>query len=473
MNKKDPEMKKMTQNTKKLIYNSNAFLIVFIVVVLAVIVNLLVARLDVRLDTTKTKMYSLSEQTLQALKELNKQNNDLMVIGFYRNGDPNKDMVEDLLKQYQKRSSRIDFRFVDPYKKPAEAKQYQIQELGTLVVTMAGKDMKLFPRDIFEQSYGGPGSFAGERALTRTIYQMIDAETKNIYLLQGHGEKEYGQAKTYIESQGYGVKTLNLMKDGQIPADCSELIIAGPQGDLSSQEMKVIEDYSAQGGRLMIFLDYPPEKARISNLVAFVQKWGVDVENSIVVETERHTMFDYTSVVPNYVSHEIVNKLQQSNIAVLFPANRGLKKVTNSEGAAEPGANVSVILESSAKSWAETNPRGQVKMDNSETKGPIPLAMAVTKSINGKESRLIVTGTSSFLDNESVSQAGNLNLFINMSQWLLGQEDRITITPKQMDITRVTLNPIQGNIIRWFALFIFPAIIVITGGVIWFRRRAR
>jgi ABC-type uncharacterized transport system involved in gliding motility auxiliary subunit len=466
-------MKEKNRDMRRIVFTSNALLLILIVVVLAVIVNLVAARFSYRLDTTKSKMYSLSDQSISALKELDKQKNELKIFGFYRTGEPNKVQVEDLLKEFKKRSDKISFKFSDPYKTPSEAKQYQVQELGTLVLTMGGKEMKILPRDLFEQqSENGPASFAGERALTRTIYKMIDADTKNIYLLQGHGEKDYPGAKNYITGEGYGVKALNLMKEGQIPADCSELIIAGPQGDLTAQEMKVIDDYMSQGGRLMVFLDFLPEKSRITNLIAFIQKWGVDAENSVVIETDqqRHTMFDYTTVVPTYQSHEITNKLQESNTSVLLPVNRALAKLKDYKG----DASASVILESSPKSWAETNPRGQVKQDSNETKGPIPLGLAVTRpGATGKEGRLIVLGTSSFLENDFISQAGNLNLFFNMSSWLLGQEDRINIMPKQMDITRVTINPLQGNLIRWFVLLILPLILLATGGVIWFRRRAR
>lgn len=466
--------KEFKQDMRKFVFTCNAYLIILIVVALAIIVNLLAARFSFRFDTTKNKLYSLSGQSIETIKTFDKQKNDLKIYAFFRQGDQNANMVEDLLKEYKKRSSRIDYKFIDPYKNPSQAKQYQIQELNTLVLVSGAQELKILPNDMFQQGlYGEPPRFTGEQALTRTINKLISADTKTIYFLEGHGKKEYSSATTYITGEGYKIQYVDLMKQGKIPDDCAQLIIAGPQTDLLSQEVKIIDDYMSKGGRLMIFLDYQPKKAFIPNLVKFMQNWGVGVEDCAVVELSRSTIFDITAVIPYYLGHPITSKLQENNINVILPFNRALVKLDDYKG----DAVVTTIMQSSDNSWAESNPSGQVKRDASETKGPIPLGIVASRTFTdsgeAKESRLIVLGTSSFLDNNFVNQAGNLNLFYNMTQWLLGQEDRISITAKQVDMTMVTLTPVQGNIIRIMVLIILPLVILSTGGWIWYRRRAR
>ncbi len=309
---------------------------------------------------------------------------------------------------------------------------------------------------------------------------------QNIYFMVGHGEKKYQVAKNYIAGEGYGVKDLDLLKVGLIPEDCAQLIISGPQIDLVAKEIQLLEKYLAQGGRLMLLVDYPPKKALLPNLTIFLNKWGIGIEDSVVVELERRSLFDVTMVIPSYKNHAITNKLIREKINAVLPVNRGLYQLKDYQGQAV----LTTILESSSNSWAETNPQGEVEKNVTETVGPIPLGIVATlvnkekekgnkekkepnSATKNGEGRLIVLGTASFLNDNMASQAGNLNLFYNMIQWLLNQEERISITPKQMDLTRVTLNPSQGNLIRVLTIFILPLVIITMGGVIWFRRRAR
>lgn len=468
-----PNKTNLIPNIRKFIFSCNTLLIIIIALAVTVVVNLLAARFSYRLDLTKNQMYSLSDQSIKIIQALNKQPNRLKIYAFFRTGDGSREPVEDLIKQYQKNGAKLDYEFVDPYKNPTAAKQYQIQEIGTMVFVQGGKVMKVLPQDLMKNPdyYGGLPSFVGEQVFTRTINKMLNAETKNIYFLQGHGEKEYARAKNYIAGEGYGVKTVDLAKEGAIPADCAQLVIAGPQRDLLSQEIKLIEGYLDKGGRLMIFVDYMPKKALIPNINGLIKKWGIDIEDSLVVETDqtRHTLFDNATFIPSYQSHEITNNLIKNKINTLLQVNRALIKIDGYQG----DAVVSVILQSSDKSWAETNPQKVPRQDPSETKGPVPVGIVANRMHNGAEGRLVVMGTSSFMDDHFVSEGGNLNLFYNMTQWLLGQEDQISILPKQIEFTKVNITPAMGKWVRIIVFVIYPLIILAIGGIIWFRRRAR
>lgn len=482
MSNREPMLNKskFIPNIRKFLFTCNTLLVIVIALAVTVVINLLAARFSYRLDLTQNQLYSLSEQSIQTIRELNKQTGRLKIYAFLPTGNPVCEPVEDLVKQYQKQGAKIDFEFIDPYKRPAEAQKYQIQDvqdLGTMVLVRGNKVIKLLPRELVKnpENDGEMPAFAGEQALTRTINKMLNAETKNFYFLQGHAEKEYARAKNYIAGEGYGVKTLDLAKQGVIPVDCAELIIAGPTRDLLSQETKTIGDYLDKGGRLMLFLDYGVKKALIPNINGLIKKWGIDIEDTLVVEFDpnRHAMSDNATIIPYYDSHEITNDLMRSRINSVVQASRALVKIKDYKG----DAIASVILKSSSDSWAETNPLKAPQLDSYETKGPIPIGIVANRRSgadnNGAEGRLVVMGMSSFMDDTIISEGGNLNLFYNMSQWLLGQEDRITILPKQISSSKVTLTPAQGFTIQWIVLVIFPLLILVTGGVIWFRRRAR
>lgn len=468
MNGSKLSLEKNSPNLRRFFFNCNGLIIVLIAIVTAIIINLIAFRFNISFDLTGNKFYSLSEQSLQAIAELEQQPNNLHIYGFF-SGDTNRNAMVDLIKEFQKRSRKITYQSIDPYKNQAEARQFQIQQLGTLVFQLGERDIKVLPWDVFIDEPDGRQSFNGEQAITSTIYKLIDADTKYIYLLIGHGEKIYQAAREYIRGAGYKVNYLDLMKEENIPDNCSQLVIAGPKSDLTKQETKLIEGYLEQGGRISIFLDFPPAKSNLTNLIKLINQWGIDTEDSVVLDIEKRSAFDYTMIIPNYVNHEITQNLAESFTNLIFPFNRTLSKIENYPGSAE----VEVIIESSSKSWGETDQGGNVKQDPHETAGPIPLAIVSSRQFNGKEGRMVVVANSNFLDDQFVGEAGNLNLFYNITNWLLEQTERITIAPKQIEVTRVFLTPLQANLIRWFVLLILPASILTTGGIIWFRRLSR
>lgn len=468
MNGAKLNLEKNNRDLRRFFFNCNELLIVLIVIVTAIIINLIAFRLNISFDLTSNRLYSLSEQSLQAIAELNRQSNNLNIYGFF-SGDINRNAMVDLIKEFQKRSGKITYQAIDPYKNQAEARRFQIRELGTLVFQLGDKELKVLPWDVFLEDPDGRQSFVGEQAITRTIYKLIDADTKSIQILIGHGEKIYQSAREYIKGAGYKVEYLDLMKAEKIPENCSQLVIAGPKSDLTKEEIKMIEAYLEQGGGISIFLDFPPAKANLSNLIKLINQWGIDTEDSVVLDTEKRSAFDYTMIIPNYLEHEITQKLEASFTNLIFPFNRSLVKLANYSGPAK----VEVIIESSSKSWGETDRGGNVKQDPHETAGPIPLGIVASRSFQDKEGRMVVIANSNFLDDQFVTEAGNLNFFYNITNWLLGQPERITIAPKQIQITRVFLSPLQTNLIRGFVLLVLPASILILGGVIWFRRRSR
>lgn len=468
MSQLQPDIEKTGSDLRRFFFNCNGILIALIVIIAAVIINLIAFRFNYTFDLTRNKLYSLSEQSLQAIEEINRQPNDLYIYGFF-SGDISSNAMVDLIKEFQKRSGKIIYQTVDPYKNQAETRRFEIRELGTLVFQLGDKNLKILPWDVYVEDSEGCETFIGEQAITQTIYKLIDADTKYLNILIGHGEKIYQSAREYIKGAGYKVEYLDLMNDGKIPENCSQLIIAGPKSDLTIPELNLIEKYLEQGGRLMIFLDFPPNKASLPNLVKLLNQWGIDTEDSVVLELEKRTAFDHTMIVPNYRHHEITQRLGETFTNLIFPFNRTMKVIENYSGPAK----VEVILESSPESWGETDRGGQVKKDPHEIAGPIPLGIAASRFFNGVESRLVVLANSNFIDDQFVTEAGNLNLFYSMTNWLLGQPERITIAPKQLQLTRVFLTPLQTNLVRSFVLVVLPSLILILGGVIWFRRRAR
>jgi ABC-type uncharacterized transport system involved in gliding motility auxiliary subunit len=109
-----------------------------------------------------------------------------------------------------------------------------------------------------------------------------------------------------------------------------------------------------------------------------------------------------------------------------------------------------------------------------DRRGPLALAVSVAQKVSegSRETRLIVVGDSDFAANAMVGIQGNADMFVNMTNWLTEQEDLISVRPRGEGDQRITLTAVQLRGLRWFSVVMVPAIIVLSGIRVWWRRRA-
>lgn len=93
-----------------------------------------------QVDLTKNKNFTLSEQTVNTLKSLNQ---DVHIIAFTNSGDNNEFVtrqVTDMIQEYKKQSGKITYDEYDMLKQPSMAKQYGVDQGGTLVLKWAPRN---------------------------------------------------------------------------------------------------------------------------------------------------------------------------------------------------------------------------------------------------------------------------------------------------------------------------------------------
>ena len=104
---------------------------------------------------------------------------------------------------------------------------------------------------------------ASEAEILKGLLRLLNPGNNVVYFLTGHGEHDIEQsgdtsmtrAKSTLESKNYGVKTLNLLAENKIPDDASTIVIAGPIKPVSENEVKLLKDYLANGGSLIVMED--------------------------------------------------------------------------------------------------------------------------------------------------------------------------------------------------------------------------
>ena len=110
-------------------YAAYAAVYVLIVITAVVIVNVLADRYPKSYDATSNKRYSLSEQTAKIVRGM-KQNATIL----YFDQGTRFDHAKDLLGEYSSLSPKVHVDYIDPDKKPQEARELLKQYLSSTAV---------------------------------------------------------------------------------------------------------------------------------------------------------------------------------------------------------------------------------------------------------------------------------------------------------------------------------------------------
>jgi ABC-type uncharacterized transport system involved in gliding motility auxiliary subunit len=104
--------------------------------------------------------------------------------------------------------------------------------------------------------------------------------------------------------------------------------------------------------------------------------------------------------------------------------------------------------------------------------GPVPLVVVAENATNS--SRVVVFGDVDFAMNSNFTFLGNGDLFIGAVDWVVGQEELITLTPKT-PTQRIMLppQPYLMNLILLLVVIMMPGAVLIAGIIVWFRKRQR
>jgi len=479
-----------------------------LVVGLVFMANWLGGRHYQRWDWTSTKLYSLSEKSLNLVGSLEE---DIDVVVFMVPGGPLYDQVHELLSRYEAASSRIRVEYIDPEKEPLRTTQltqeYGVTVADTVVFIASDRTKYVTSEQMVDYDYAGMQygqqptikAFTGEEKFTSAILSLVATEIPKVYFVTGHGEatltpvgsgalaeRSLGVLADALRRENMEVDSVTLLS-GEAPSDADVIVIAGPTTPYTEPEITALGSYLDRGGRLIVALDPLIEAdgtMRHVRLDAFLAERGVIVGNDLVVDPSRKLpFFDLSAVyLTDFATHPVTQGLE--GIAVLFTMTRSL--VPDSEGA-------QVLVETSVDGWGETNLgmllRGDpvVPDEGVDTMGPVAVAVVVeeaavdfasdahdgdTRESAGDDTfKMAVFGDSDFLTDMEAGNAGNLILATNTVAWMTSREVSMGIPPRDVEDLSLFIDQQKMRIIQVVVLLIMPGAAIAMGVLVWRRRR--
>jgi len=140
-------------------YASHAIVKSLAVLGILILINVLAANYQWEFDLSETGQFTLSEETIQLLQQLDRP---VEVLGFFQRGDPRLRTAQDYLERYCRHTDFLTYEFHNPDLNPKLAKQYGLNNYGLVFVSGDNR---------FEEST------IDEQSITRGLTQVTGQES--------------------------------------------------------------------------------------------------------------------------------------------------------------------------------------------------------------------------------------------------------------------------------------------------------
>ncbi|MCI0611584.1 Gldg family protein [bacterium] len=445
-------------------YGLNSLVMVLLVLAIVILANWLINRHPYRYDTTKNQQFSLSPMTKNALKNLKQT---VKITAFFTEGQEEglRTRMKDLLDNYQIETKKLEIKMLDPLKNQQLIQQYNVDTNGTTVFESGQQKTTI--------------NTSSEEDVTNAILKVTSSNQLAVYFMTGHGEPSISGndergLSTVVDQLKKTNYQVNELKDfaakPNVPADCTVLVIAGPNVALLDHEVKGITDYLAAGGRALI-LDDPTADNSLSKILS---AYKVTARDDIAIDSQYFFPLG-DAAVPLVSALPGTPVTKEFNYQMFFALARSLdyKPGENNKATFTPFAQTSQY------SWGETDKQNANFDEGKDVKGPLTLGLLVSLSLENKndknkrspEMRMVVFGDVTFAENNFARIPGNNRIFQNSVAWLTEQENLISLPPRNDKNDIMMLNSTQLNYAGILLVLVIPILIIGAGVMIWIRRK--
>ncbi len=468
-----------------------------------ILINILAAKYYFRLDFTEDKRYTLSQSTLDIIKNLNEP--VTVTAYFSENLQPELDRMRqdfrDLLIEYNTRSNgMVVFKFINPNEDP-QAEQQAVQAgVQTLMIEAREKDQATTKKafmgatvQLGEQTEVIPFVQSGaqmEYELSSTIKKLTDTDKAFIGFITGHGEPSL-QAMLQTVQQ---LSVLYMPEEVKINdsvnlAKYKTLVWINPKDTIPASDFQKIDEYIAQGGNLFVAINRVDAQlqqgigvAKNTGLESWLASEGITVNPDFVIDANcgaitvqqrqgvftinQQVNFPYLPVISNFSEHP-----STAGIDAMI-----LQFASSLTYSGDSIWNYTPLAFTSEKSGKENAPvyfniqRNWTENDFPEQKIP------VAGLFENKKSKIIVITDGEFAINGSGQAAhqvqdGNVAFVVNSIDFMSDDTGLIQLRSKKQKVRLLEqLDDATKQVLK-ILNFILPIILIILFGIFRYQKR--
>jgi ABC-type uncharacterized transport system involved in gliding motility auxiliary subunit len=437
-----------------------------LVLIAAVLVAFLSTRFGFERDLSHANGASLSPASAALLKTLDAP---VEVVSYASKQGGLRAIIADFVDRYRRAKPDVTLRFVDPDADPEAMRAAGVSVDGELEIRYNDRSERL--------------KVLSETELSNALLRLSRTRERIVAFLEGDGERQplgkanadFGTFVAGLKDRGVRAVPLPLANTGKVPENADLVVVANPRVALSPAVAGELVDYVDRGGNLL-WLTEPDENAGLDALASAL---SIRVLPGTVVDASGSAfgLGDPSFVaMTKYPPHAMT---QGFLLTTLLPQPAALAQL------ADPHWDLKPILRSSDKSWNETGPipkAGEAAdtirqdADAGEIPGPLDLGFALSRISprpDRKEQRVVVIGDGDFLSNSFLGNGGNRELGQRVFDWVLGDDDQITVPDKSAPDRTLALTQAQLGALSVVFLLGLPLVLAASGMLIWWHRRRR
>ncbi|MFA7169616.1 MAG: GldG family protein [Candidatus Paceibacterota bacterium] len=495
---------------KNFLKSTQSSIAIFFVFLLAI--NYLVSQTSWYFDLTQNKIYTASEASENILEELE----DPVTVTFYISKDlPSnyvifKTQIQDILSQYEDLSKgKLQVKYEEPDNEDETVQELATKGIPQLQSEMLEKD-KIEVKNFFfgaeitsgegedikiEVLPAAPSLESFEYTLISAVYSVSKEQKEVVAFLTGHGEKDmdssdlaksYDIQKVSISAEGdqKGFYVADDVEEDMATSDATQVsvaeknfvtpetvIIAGPQSVMSAEEMSVLDDFVASGGKVVVLAEkINPDleqgfvtKNIENNVSDFTKKYGIEINNDLVYDNSNlpisytkqsyFGMMQMTSNYPywvkavkeNFSDHPSLSKAQ--SIVFLWTSSLTIEE--------QEGYEIVPLITSSKNSEIiSENITISPEANLSFTNGGKKTLAAISTAKDG-EGQVVVIGDSDFASPTFMqSISDNEVFFLNLVDGISSSANLSSIRSKNISDKPIKeLTESEKNYWKFFAIF--------------------
>ena len=336
--------------------------------------------------------------------------------------------------------------------------------------------------------------FPSEAEIAVTFKRFV-MKLPKVGFLTGHGERSmsserargyllFSQLKNYrysLINQGFDIEEVSLAGDSDIPQDMEIVVIADIQEKLSPDEQLKLERYIERGGNLLITGE-PKNREAVNHLLAPL---GVQFVPGTLVQKRQ-------DILPNVMIAEAAPKAKElsyffDNMMFFRPGRIVMDGAAGLAYTQDKGFHVEEVLRAdTVECWNELETTDFVNdsvcfnPSVGESAQRYPVALALTRQVNGREQRIMVLGDADCISNDEFSIRRNLpfltvnyTLVTGTFSWLSYNEAPIDVRRPGSSDNKIHLSRKSMPAIKAVFLGVIPTILLLWGIIIWVRRKQR
>jgi len=513
---------KATRGTgKKIKYGSMSMGIVIVVIAIVVLLNLMcglvVKRYPVKLDLTSDNRYDLSDESIDALKSLEKDvdivvtcpENDFEGLSnqykamIYQSYGMNVEfpytIIPEMLEKYsmyaESGKGSVNVKYVDMNRDPDVIAKYKANYSGEIaaqsMIFACGDRVKVIPQNevigmiapskASAQSTNLQMVFSGESTITSAIMSVADSKPIKaaiVSMMNGSmvvdsvGSSIAYSTEQFLNKNGYDCTEIDIATDDL--SDYDMLVLCCPAFDFSEDVIAKMSDFLYNGGNYEKDMIYMPslDALNLPNITEFLADWKIQIDENYIKDDKNSVTISGKLYPTIKVSDtEEVGTLPNDTLPIVAPFGRTISVVGKNNETV-----IKELLKSNDTSYVSSLTDNSDSSERAEYNIVVKARKETSSGLSVYGSDLLVIGSPYMTESSILSNTNTYNnaaVFLNIVNNMSGKENGVIIPEKSLQQNYISPNATALRVIEVTVILVIPILIACIGLVVLLRRKNR